>query len=353
MSAQVLFSQSLDKATNLFSEIGFNNIIAQNDLVAVKVHFGERGNNAYVKPARITPIISKIKEIGGRPFLTDANTIYRGSRSDAVVHLQTAFDHGFTYDKVGAPVIIADGLSGHSFVNVKVNLKHFQEVSIGSIVLEAQALVVLTHFKGHEVTGFGGALKNIGMGLGCRSGKQQMHADLRPVVNQENCTGCQDCLNHCPTEAITMTNDNKAFIDLDKCIGCGECIASCRFQALNISWNGSPSSLQEKIVEYAAGALVHFKNKVVYLTYITDVSPNCDCWDHNEAPIVPDLGVLASLDPVALDQACLDLVNRSPEGRIKGNSKFKTLWPDVDHEIQLNYAEEIGLGSRQYKLVVK
>ncbi|MGB9613259.1 MAG: DUF362 domain-containing protein, partial [Candidatus Margulisiibacteriota bacterium] len=301
------------------------------------------------KPERVKPIIKKIKDCGGIPFLTDSNTIYKGSRSDAVSHLQTAFDHGFTFGKIGAPVIIADGLQGHSYKKVEVNLKHFKEVYLSSIVLEIDVLIVISHFKGHELTGFGGAIKNVGMGLGCRAGKQQMHAEVRPQVKEENCTGCGCCVIHCPTNAIALTPSQKAWIDLNKCIGCAECIASCRYNALAVSWAGSSDSLQEKMVEYMAGVLKVLKGKVGYINFITDVSPNCDCYDFNDPPIVPDLGILASFDPVALDQACVDLVNKS-SGRINASDKFKALWPGVNWETQLIYAEQIGLGKRNYEL---
>jgi len=352
MKSQVYFTKNPDRADQLFEAAGFDQIIKKEDLVAVKVHFGERGNTAFVKPERIKPLIKKIKAYKGRPFLTDANTIYKGSRSDALSHLQTAFDHGFTLGKVQAPVIIADGLEGHNYVKVSVNLKHFKEVYLGAVVLEADALLVISHFKGHELTGFGGAIKNVGMGFGARAGKQQMHAEVRPQVKEEICTGCGNCLKHCPTEAISFTKNQKALIDLAKCIGCAECIASCRYGALSVSWAGSSDSLQEKMVEYMFGVLKNFKKKVGFVNFITDVSPNCDCYDFNDPPIVPDVGVLASQDPVAIDQASVDLVNQA-EGKVKASDKFKALWPGINWETQLIYAEKLGLGSRNYELVIK
>ncbi len=197
------------------------------------------GNTAYLKPFRVKPLIDKILSLKALAFLTDANTLYKGTRGDAVNHLQTAAKHGYDLNTIGVPVIIADGLTGKDYFKVKVDLKHFKEVKIGSAAYNAESIVVLTHFKGHELAGFGGSLKNIGMGLGARSGKQEMHADVNPKVNKEKCTGCGSCAKWCPTNAIQII-DRKAIIDLKKCIGCGECVVSCNFSAIAIDWGGDP-----------------------------------------------------------------------------------------------------------------
>lgn len=344
--SKIYFTQNPEQVDKLFDAAGIAKIITKDDFVALKIHFGERGNKAFVKPERSKPIVKKVKAAGGKPFWIDSNTLYKGSRSDTLLHLQTAFDHGYTIGKTGAHVLIADGLEGKTRQKIKVNYKHFKEIYVGPTILEADAIIAVTHFKGHEVTGFGGTIKNIGMGLGSRAGKQQMHADIKPQVNKEACTACGKCIEWCPEEAIRWGTDGKAEIDLGKCIGCAQCVATCRFDAISISWAGSPDSVQEKIAEYCSGILENFKNKSAFISFITDVSPNCDCYDFNDPPIVPDIGILASLDPVAIDQASVDMVNKSA-----GKDKFREIWPSVDWEVQLRHAEKIGLGSRKYEIV--
>ncbi|MCX5748678.1 MAG: DUF362 domain-containing protein [Candidatus Saganbacteria bacterium] len=328
-----------ESLVSLFEKAGFNDLIEKDKLTAIKVHFGEMGNTAYLKPENVMPIAEKISALGSKPFLTDANTLYKGTRGDAVSHINTAHAHGYDF----APVVIADGLQGKDYYKVPVNLKHFKEVNIGSACHHIDSMIVMTHFKGHEVTGFGGAIKNVGMGLGSRSGKQQMHADVSPSVKTPKCTGCGLCVKWCPQDAIVLT-DGKAVIDRSKCIGCAECIVTCDFDAISIEWNGSPKSLQEKMAEYCCGAVRG--KKCGYFNFIVDVSPNCDCYNFNHPPIVKDIGVVASLDPVAIDQASVDLVNKAA-----GFDIIKKTWPDIDHNIQLDYGEQIGLGLRKYELI--
>lgn len=351
---KVFFTKDITKVAELFDAAGIKNIITKDDFVALKIHFGEEGNNAYLKPEKAKVISDKVKALGGRPFWTDSNTLYKGSRSDTLLHLETAIKHGYSFEKTGAHPIIADGLEGKAYKKIKTNLKHFKEIFVGPLVLEADAILAITHFKGHEFAGFGGAIKNISMGLASRAGKQQMHADLVPVVNEEKCTVCGRCVKWCPEQAIRLSGDQdiggKAKIDLSKCVGCGECVATCRFDAIKISWAGKPDVLQEKMAEYCKGIVDQFKGKTAYINFITDVSEACDCYDFNSEPIVPDIGILASFDPVAIDQACIDLINQT-DGRIKSKDKFKTLWPNVDWTVQLKYAEEIGMGTRKYELI--
>ncbi|MDK2887604.1 MAG: uncharacterized protein PWP72_482 [Thermoanaerobacter sp.] len=348
----------LDKVEKLFRQAGMEKLIAPRDLVAFKIHFGERGNTGYIRPQFIRRLVDRVKELGGKPFLTDANTLYVGSRSNAVDHLQTAIENGFAYAVVGAPLVIADGLTGKDYINVPVNLKHFKEVKIGSALVHADALLVVSHFKCHELTGFGGALKNIGMGSGARSGKQMMHSDVLPDVNPEKCEGCARCTRWCPAGAITLSGKTKkAVIDHEKCIGCGECTVTCPVEAIDINWKTEPEAIQEKIVEYAAGVLQNKKGKAGFINFVTNVSPECDCVSWTDAPIVRDIGILASLDPVALDQACADLVNGEkilPGSRLEGREVqdvFRALWPRAAWERQLTYGEEIGLGTREYELI--
>jgi len=346
----------LTKVEQLVKKSGILQGIAKNDLVAIKLHFGERGNLAYVRPQYVRRVVDMVKKKGGRPFLTDANTLYVGSRSNAVDHLETAIENGFDYAVVGAPLVIADGLNGKDYVSVPVNLKHFQEVKIGSAAVHADALLAISHFKGHEATGFGGTLKNIGMGLGSRAGKQQQHADVLPRVKEERCVGCGKCSKWCPGAAIIV--EGKARIQENLCIGCGECAVTCNYKAIKVGSKTTPDVIQEKIVEYTVGALKGKEGKTGFITFVNNVSPLCDCCSWNDIPIVNDIGILASTDPVAIDQAAVDLVNQAQGNphsvlgeRYQEADKFRAIHPEVDWSVQLAYGEKVGLGSRQYKLI--
>ncbi|MEW6698095.1 MAG: DUF362 domain-containing protein [Bacillota bacterium] len=367
MTAKVFFADTrasvkqnlIDKLQRLYERAGIKDIVSPKDLVAIKVHFGERGNTAYIRPQFVRRLVDKVKEQGGKPFLTDANTLYVGSRANAVDHLQTAIENGWGYAVMNAPLVIADGLTGKEYTSVEVNLKHFKEVKIGSAAVHADAFIAVSHLKGHELTGYGGVLKNIGMGLGSRSGKQMMHSDVRPAINLEKCTGCSKCHKWCPGEAIThREEDRKSFILEEHCIGCGECTVSCPFGAIAINWKTEADIIQEKIAEYTLGVLKHYPGKCGFITFVNNISPECDCCGWNDAPIVRDIGILASLDPVALDQACIDLINQEHglpgsrlEGQPHGSDKFRALWPQVDWTRGLEYAESIGLGTRKYELI--
>jgi hypothetical protein len=342
----------------LLARAGLASAIAEKDLVAVKLHFGEAGNTGFVHPIYVREIVRRIKLAGGKPFLTDANTLYSGQRANAVDHLECAIHNGFSYATVEAPLVIADGLDGRDAVDVPVDGRHFESVRLGAAAVHADAMVVVTHVKGHEATGFGGALKNVGMGLGCRSAKQRMHADFRPEVTEAMCTACGRCVRWCPVSAISLAPDRFAVIDYEVCYGCGECVAACPYGAIASQWKTDANMLQEKIVEHVAGALSEKDGKVVYLSFVTAVSPDCDCWSFTDAPIVPDLGVLASTDIVAIEQAAYDLVTQAiglagslGEGHGAGVDKF-TAVTGVDGTRAIAYAEELGLGTREYELVV-
>jgi uncharacterized Fe-S center protein len=317
--------------------------VKERDFVALKIHFGEQGNKGYIPPRLVRPVVELLKNVKANPFLTDASTIYVGTRADAVHHLLTANDHGFTVDNCGCPVIIADGLRGNADVDVPVNGKHFSSVSIANAIHYADSLVFLSHFKGHEISGFGGALKNIGMGCATRKGKYAMHDQVHPQVNTASCIACGKCVAWCPSGALTLPGEHISF-SADLCIGCGECILSCPNNVFSIPWDEHTSSVQEKIVEYAGGVLAvkpHFS--VNFLFHITKY---CDCYPTREGPLLKDIGVLASGDPVALDQASADMVNRQ-----FGSDLFRHLFPHIDWELQLAYAEKLGLGSRKYEIV--
>jgi len=328
-------------------------------LVAVKLHFGEKGNTSFIRPIYVRQVVDALWEAGGRPFLTDANTVYVGTRAEAVSHLTTAIENGFAYAVVRAPLIIADGLTGKAEVEVKINQEQFKTVYLAEALVEADSLVVLSHFKLHELSGFGGALKNVGMGGASRRGKLAQHSNISPKVTAKKCTGCGECVEHCAQEAIGLNLETKkAVIDPAKCVGCAECILVCPYGNIQIQWNESIPVFLKKMMEYAYGHLKDKKGRAVFVNFITQVSPACDCYGHNDAAIVSDLGILASRDPVALDQACADLVNQAkglPGSALKkksaGTDKFKDIYPQVDWPIQLEYAEQLGLGTREYELV--
>jgi uncharacterized protein len=296
---------------------------------------------------------------GASPFLTDANTVYVGTRSESVSHLTTAIENGFAYAVVRAPLVIADGLTGKAEVEVKIDGEQFKSVFLAEAIVEAEALVTLTHFKLHEMSGFGGALKNLGMGCASRKGKLSQHSNIAPKVTAKKCTGCGDCIAHCAQEAISINPETeKAVIDPKKCVGCGECILVCPYANIQIQWNESIPVFLKKMMEYAHGVMTTKRDRGVFINFITQVSPACDCYGHNDLPIVGDIGILASRDPVAIDQACADLVNQARglsgtalKKKSAGVDKFKDIYPHVDWPIQLEYAEKLGLGSREYELV--
>lgn len=346
------------KVKRLLDAVDLTDRVKERALAAVKLHFGEMGNTAYVRPVFVRKIVDMIKEAGGHPFLTDANTLYVGSRSDSIAHLTTAIRNGFTYAVVDAPLIIADGLRGGNETPVTVNLKRFKRVYIASEIVHADTIVSVAHFKGHELSGFGGTIKNLGMGCASRKGKLAQHSTVSPKVSRKKCEGCGECVEYCAQEAISLV-DEKAKINRKKCVGCGECIIICPNEAIQIQWDQAIPVFLENMVEYTAGVLKGKRDSATFLNFITQVSPACDCYGYNDAPIVPDMGIVASTDPVAIDQASADLVNQAEglksscltKNFKSGEDKFRAIYPNVDWEIQLEYAEAIGLGTRAYDLV--
>jgi len=348
----------LDKVEDLLNRTKVDTIIKKDDLVAIKLHFGEQGSTAYLRPLFLRTIVNRIKKLHCNPFLTDTSTLYSGSRSDAVSHYNTAIQNGFGYSSVGCPLIIAGGLRGQSGTKIRINGEVLQEAVIATEIADADSIVAVTHFKAHELSGFGGALKNIGMGCATREGKLVQHSSVAPKVNAETCKGCKLCTGYCPAKAISM-QAKKAHIDDDACIGCGECLLICPHKAIDIDWSEPPDLFQKKMVEYAAGALHGKKNKSLFLNFLIQVSPACDCYPNSDAPIVRDIGIVASTDPVAIDTASCDLVNNEesiPNTAIKkiqkkGEDKWRALFPTIDWQYQLEHAEKMGLGTRTYKLV--
>ena len=343
---------------------GIGNIDMDGKFVAIKMHFGEMGNISYLRPNYAKALVDLIKELGGKPYLTDCNTMYPGSRKNAIEHLYCAWENGFTPLSVGCPVIIGDGLKGTDDVAVPVEGCEYTEAAmIGRAVMDADVFISLTHFKGHELTGFGGAIKNIGMGCGSRAGKKDMHSAGKPVLDREKCRGCRRCLTECANGGLVYDETAKKMtIDESACVGCGRCLGACNFDAIDFAQDQAIPVLNAKMAEYTKAVLSGRES--FHLSLITDVSPYCDCHPENDAPILPDIGMFASFDPVALDQACADAClkaeplrnsvlgdNLHRDGFTDHHDHFTNTTPESQWENQLIHGEKIGLGSRSYELI--
>ena len=348
------------KIARLAGAIGMKDVAWKDKLVAVKTHFGEEGSSSFPRPILIRPLVDIIAAGGGKPFLAETTTLYTGSRSNAVDHTVTAIRHGFGMEVTGAPVFMCDGLTGRDHHLVPIAGKHFQEVSVAAGIFEADALVVVSHFKGHELTSFGGALKNLGMGCASRSAKLAMHTTVRPSVLQKKCIRCKLCFNWCSVGAIHQEKPNgPVTIDQDRCQGCGECLVSCRQGAIRINWSQDAGGVTERMVEHAAGVIANKKNAVFFINILQNIIPLCDCMNFSDAPIVPDIGFAASTDPVALDAACLDWVNEQvglADSALKGGHqerecKFSHVHDALQTRLQLTYAEELNLGTTTYERI--
>lgn len=345
------------KLRRLLSVAGLPEIVAPGDLTAIKLHFGEKGGHAYVRPVFIREIVEQVKLAGGKPFLTDSNTLYPGQRKEAVSALSCGIQNGFAYAVVDAPLIMSDGLRGSSAKRVPVKGEILQSTDIGLEILEADLLLTVSHFKCHELTGFGGAIKNLGMGCSSREGKLEQHSSVAPQVNEPLCNLCRACLRACAHGAIGFSK-TAAEIDPDRCVGCSRCITICEQRAIQVQWNEAADKVMRKMAEYALGAVSGKQEKQFYVNFITQVSPSCDCYGHSDAAIVADIGILVSRDPVAIDQACADLVNQAhglpgtalASGHEPGGDKFRGVHPAIDWEITLEHGEKIGLGQRNYEL---
>lgn len=358
----------LDKMDKLMLAAGIEQINFQNAFVAIKLHFGEPGNLAFLRPNFAKSVADRVKKLGGRPFLTDSNTLYVGRRNNALVHLDAAYENGFNPLSTGCQIIIADGVKGTDDIEVPINGGiQLQSARIGRAIMDADIFISLSHFKGHEMTGFGGAIKNIGMGSGSRAGKMAMHCNGKPDVDHEKCVGCRICSKYCNQEAIHYHVNKKATIDHELCVGCGRCIATCNYDAIASPIDGSNDDVNLRMVEYSKAVLEgrpHF-----HVSVVNHVSPCCDCHGENDAAIIPDIGIFASFDPVALDKACIDAVNAAPVIRNTALSDtlaqgegdncacqgakdhFRVVHPTTNWRSQIAHAEAIGLGSGNYELV--
>ena len=392
----------LDKMERLVRRAGIGQIDFKEQLTAIKIHFGEPGNLAYIRPNYAARMADILRSLGAKPFLTDANTLYKGGRSNAVDHLRSAMENGFNPISAKCDVVIADGLKGTEYREIVIDGEYCRAPKIGSAVADADIVVSMNHFKGHEASGFGGALKNLGMGCASRGGKLELHSSSQPAIDRDACTGCRICERNCAHDAVHVDGQRKAVIDYALCVGCGQCVALCQFEAAILAQWDTSESLNRKIAEYTKAVLLgkpHF-----HISFIMNVSPNCDCWGYNDAAIVPDLGIAASFDPVALDQACADIVTAATAlydnalsdrimsgvtgsagfgagkgvgapgvaagqmaadfgnasaglhiahggGHLEGQDKFRLTHPSTDWQSGLDHAEKIGVGTRSYELV--
>ena len=351
-----------EKLQRLIKKAGITDIDMDGKFVAIKMHFGELGNLSYLRPNYAKAVADVVKECGGKPFLTDCNTLYPGSRKNALEHLDCANINGFNTITTGCQIIIGDGLRGTDDITVPVrNGEYCKEAYIGRAVMDADIFISLTHFKGHESTGFGGTIKNIGMGCGSRAGKMHQHNSGKPIVHDDLCRGCRRCAKECGSDAITYEN-GKAVINQDICKGCGRCIGACAFDAIeNQNWNAN-EILGRKMAEYSQA--VCDGRPTFHISLVRDISPNCDCHGENDAPILPDVGIFASFDPVALDQACVDACLHAtpmPNSQLSDNladphwhhhhDNFLDSNPNVRWKETLEHAEKIGLGTREYEII--
>lgn len=352
------------KLKKLIKRAGIGQIDMENKFVAIKMHFGELGNLSFLRPNYAKAVADVVKEMNGKPFLTDCNTLYPGSRKNALEHLECAWENGFTPMTVGCPVLIGDGLKGTDDISVPVvGGEYIKEAKIGRTIMDADVFISLTHFKGHELTGFGGAIKNIGMGCGSRAGKKDQHANGKPDISEDLCRGCLRCLRECANNGLIFDPEKKKMtINKDNCVGCGRCLGSCNFDAINFENGSSNEELNYRMAEYTKAVIDGRPN--FHISLIVDVSPNCDCHSENDAPILPNLGMFASFDPLALDQACVDACLAAkplPNSQLSDNlatpgfhdhhDHFTNSTPDSEWRTCLSHSEKLGIGSREYELV--
>ena len=352
------------KLKKLITKAGLDQLDLDGKFVAIKLHFGEMGNVSYLRPNYSRAVADLVKELGGKPFLTDCNTMYPGKRKNALEHLECAWENGFTPLTVGCPIIIGDGLKGTDDIDVPVaGGEYVQTAKIGRAVMDADVFISLNHFKGHEMTGFGGAIKNIGMGCGSRAGKTEQHAGGKVSIIKKKCRGCMMCFKECANDGLLFDKENKKMQVTENCIGCGRCIGACNYDAITCKSFAAAELLNRRMAEYAKAVVAG--RPCFHISLVVDVSPNCDCHGENDAPILPNLGMFASFDPLALDQACVDACMKEkplPGSQLADNmakpdfvdyhDHFTNTRPASEWQTCLEHAEKIGLGSREYELIV-
>ncbi len=354
-----------NKLRKLIRRAGIERLNMDGKFVAIKMHFGELGNISYLRPNYARAVVDVVKELGGKPFLTDCNTMYPGSRKNALEHLYCAWENGFTPLTVGCPILIGDGLKGTDDIEVPVaGGEYVRAAKIGRAIMDADVFISLTHFKGHEMTGFGGTIKNIGMGCGSRAGKKEQHSNGQPTIDPEICRGCMRCQRECANGGLEFDEAARRMrVNTKNCVGCGRCLGACNFDAISFGDNAALTELNCRMAEYTKAVVDGRPN--FHISLVVDVSPNCDCHCENDAPILPNLGMFASFDPLALDQACVDAClaaaplpnsqlsdHMAEKGFIDHHDHFKNSTPESEWRSCLAHAEKIGLGSREYELVV-
>lgn len=337
--------QVKSKLARLVDESRLLDCVHKGNKVAIKIHFGEEGNTGFVRPEYTRVFTDSIAKIPAASFLTDTNTLYRGRRTNSREHKRLAYEHGFTPEVVGAAVVIPDDTLRENIAHIQINRKFIKVAKVARLFVDADVILGVAHFKGHMMTGFGGALKNIGMGCASRQGKLAQHCDVAPIIYTESCLGCAACQKVCPVQAISMRKE-KAHIDNSKCIGCASCIAACKNEAIDVNWESGGDVIQEKMVEYAQAALWGKENKRIFFNFATKITKECDCLAKDDPRIAPDIGIFASSDPVSIDQACMDSVNQTCRRDI-----FKQAHPQRDGSKQLRHAFELGLGNLEYELI--
>ena len=352
------------KLQRLIRTASIDQIDMEGKFVAIKMHFGELGNLGFLRPNYARAVADVVKSLGGKPFLTDCNTLYPGSRKNALEHLYCAWENGFTPMTVGCPILIGDGLKGTDDVEVPVEGgEYVKAAKIGRAVMDADIFISLSHFKGHEMTGFGGAIKNIGMGCGSRAGKKEQHSNGKPVINADACRGCKRCLHECANNGLHFDEaTRKMQVVTENCVGCGRCVGACNFDAIAFANDAATKELNCRMAEYTKAVIDGRPG--FHISLVMDISPNCDCHAENDAPILPDIGMFCSFDPLALDQACVDAClrqqplpgsqlydNMHKEGFCDHHDHFENSTPESEYKTCLAHAEKIGIGSREYELI--
>lgn len=340
-------AETSEKTKKLLLKSGYASIFSTKSYVGIKTHFGEKTARGAVKPSCIKTLVNTLKKTSGCKLgVFETTTLYTGNRSTAIDHLQNAKNHGFTFQSLGAPIIIADGMNGANFVEVEIKGRHFKSVKIAADFNHLDGLIVTSHITGHCQTGFAGSLKNIGMGCAAKTGKLEQHSNVHPQVVISKCIGCLKCINECPVKAIKIMEEKAQIID-EICIGCGECICACKYGAIKIFWDENTKEIQEKMVEYALGLCYMVKQKLICFNFITNITKECDCMAKNgDENVAEDIGITCSTDPVAVDKATCDLILERAKGDI-----FRKLHPEIDWRVQLEYADKIGLGHLEYELI--
>ena len=333
-----------EKVNTLFDKAGFQSIIKPKDIVSIKTHFGEKGNVTHLPPELIRPVVNKVKEHSGKPFLTETSVLYKSKRSNALDHILLAYEHGFTFENVGAPIIMSDGFLGVWEREITINGDFYEKVGIAGDAIAPDALLIISHATGHMVSGLGATMKNMGMGMSSRMGKLNQHSEVAPKVNKETCDFCKTCIKWCPENCIIEDNETALILE-EKCIGCGECLAVCKPGAVQFTWDATSENLQKKMVEHAYGLYCEKKDNMAYMSFLTNMTQNCDCMK-TDGKIIPDIGILASFDPIALDMATLDLTQKNNE-----NNLAKLAYPAHDPMIQIEHGVKLGMGSKEYRLI--